>query len=136
MTEENKRRVTQAALCAKAIRQDLKKLFPETKFKVTCKNYSGGNSVDVDYTNGPALEKVKQATNKYEYGSFDGMTDCYNYDNVIEGLPQTKYLFVHRELSAEARAKIISDLNFGDWDEMSGYDQDGWIYRTAEKLDI
>lgn len=130
------RRTTQAALCAKAIRQELKKLFPNTKFQVTCKNYSGGNSVDVDYTDGPALEKVEAIVNKYEYGSFDGMTDCYNYDNVIEGLPQTKYLFVHRTLSVETRTNIIKGLNFGDWDTMSGYDQDRWISCTAKGLDI
>ena len=55
-----------------------------------------GDSVDVRVTKGTdaALEKLKEYSNQYEYGHFDGMQDLYEYSNVRDDIPQTKYLFV------------------------------------------
>lgn len=99
-----------AALTAKQIRSELKAAFPVVKFSVTSETYSGGDCVNVKYTDGPTQEQVEAITNKFCYGSFDGMTDSYNNDNVIEGLPQTKYLFVNREMSTEVREELT--INF------------------------
>lgn len=54
-----KRRTTEVAECAKAIRQVLKAQFPNIKFSVKSENYSGGDSVRVKYEDGPITEDVK-----------------------------------------------------------------------------
>lgn len=85
------------AQCAHAIRKELKKHFPQTKFSVTSEGYSMGDNVRVKYKGGPSLQEIKNLLARYEYGSFDGMHDIYNNDNIIDGIPQTKYLFIDRE---------------------------------------
>lgn len=87
-----------ATLSAMNIRADLKKYFPGIKFSVKSKTYAGGNSVYVSWTNGPTVKSVEEIINKYEGGSFDGMTDCYNYNtNVFNDVfGYTKYLFCDR----------------------------------------
>ena len=88
-----------AALTAKEIRIKLKNQFPGIKFRVTSMNYSGGNSVDIEWEDGASSEMVNKIIGKYEYGSFDGMTDSYNYDNARKDVPQAKYVMCHRNIS-------------------------------------
>jgi len=96
------RELTTAAQAAKLIRSELKQAFPEIKFRVRSRNYAGGHSVDVAWTNGPVTESVKEITGKYQQGHFDGMTDSYVYSNGIEGLPQVNFVFAKREITPEA----------------------------------
>ena len=100
------RKLTNAAQVAKLIKQQAKEL----GLKVTSKsqNFSMGNSVYVHILSGTdaAVEQLKKDTKKYEYGTFDGMTDSYHADNVREDIPQTKYLFVDDD-----RAEIIINEN-------------------------
>ena len=99
---------TIAAQAAKLIRKDLKEHFPNIKFKVISENYAGGNSINIGYENGVPEQKIKKIVSKYKQGHFDGMTDCYEYSNSIEGLPQVSYIFTSRTISQEVkeRAKI------------------------------
>jgi hypothetical protein len=99
-------------LAAKNIRRELKKHFPNIKFSVTSKSYSMGDNVNVTWTNGPAKAKVEAITNKYQYGWFDGMTDCYNsnndpFNNVFGG---TKHLFTDRKYSDEVIQSAIDTV--------------------------
>lgn len=104
-----------ATLAAKNIRTELKKAFPAVKFSVRSEHYSGGNSVNIKWTDGPTSEEVTKITGKYEEGSFDGMTDSYNYDSdrtwpdVFGG---AKYVMEHRSLSDEALNKTAALLGF------------------------
>ena len=84
---------------AKRIKAELKQSFPMIKFSVKSKSYSGGDSIDIGWTNGPAACSVNKIVKKYEYGKFDGMTDCYDYTNVRNDIPQTKYVFASRDIS-------------------------------------
>ena len=95
------RQLTAAALCAKAIRTELKKEFPKTKFSVTSENFAGGNAVRIAWTDGPTGEQIEKYTNKYQYGHFDGMIDCYEYSNNRDDIPQAKYITTRRELAGE-----------------------------------
>lgn len=88
------------------IRKLLKKEFPSIKFSVT----SFHNKVQVDYTDGTNQINVENLLSKFEYGSFDGMEDIYNYDNVLDGLPQCKYVFVNRTISAQKNAEILEKI--------------------------
>jgi hypothetical protein len=51
---------------AKQIRVELKKAFPGTKFSVRSKNYSGGSSIRVEWTDGPTTKAVAAIANQYE----------------------------------------------------------------------
>lgn len=64
-----------AADTAKLIRQRLKKAFPGVKFSVRSSTYSGGASIRVSYTDGPALTLVEAVAKSYEGSGFDGMID-------------------------------------------------------------
>lgn len=86
------------AQAAASIRKELKKLFPLTKFSVTSESYSMGDSVWIKWNNGPTTQAIKKIVDKYQYGSFDGMTDCYNDDNKNADIPQTKYVHTKRTI--------------------------------------
>ena len=67
---------TSWALGAANIRTELKRAFPGVKFSVTSKSFSMGCSIGVRWTDGPTVDQVEAVVNKYEYGTFDSMTDC------------------------------------------------------------
>ena len=89
--------LTRPAKAAKCIKNDLKKLYPKTKFSVASKIYSGGSSVNVRWEGGPTRKEVERHVRKYEYGTFDPMTDCYDYNNVSQELPQVQYVCCYRD---------------------------------------
>ena len=101
---------TESALTSKAIKSELKKAFPNVKFSVKSSNFAGGNSVDVSYDDAILRSKVKAITDKYQYGSFDGMNDIYNYDNKNESIPQVKYVSVSRNMSDETSAELLKEF--------------------------
>lgn len=70
------------AQTAKLIRQTLKAKFPGAKFSVRSHVYSGGASIDVNWTDGPTESMVEQFTKAFAGGGFDGMIDMtYNVDS-------------------------------------------------------
>jgi hypothetical protein len=102
--------LTEAAKAAKAIKAELKEAFPSIKFSVRSKNFAGGDSVRIDWTNGPPDKAVEKITNKYEYGHFDGMIDLYEYSNVRNDIPQAKYVFAGRTITDEVRAAKKAEI--------------------------
>lgn len=98
------------ALCASAIRRELKEAFPLIKFSVCSESYSGGNSVRVNWTDGVTTAQVDKIIDRYQYGHFNGMEDIYEYSNSIANLPQVKYTFSNRELSKEVRQKAFEHI--------------------------
>lgn len=107
---------TQAAT-AKAIRTKLKQVFPTVTFKVTSDAFSGGNSVDIRWTDGPTTAQVNAIAHWHQEGRFDGMIDLYEYTNRHPNLPQSKYVQTQRDYSLDARIAAIAYVNnrFG-WD--------------------
>ena len=138
--------------CAKEVRAVLKKEFPSIKFSVTSENFSMGNSVRVNWQNGPTIEQVKSKIAHFQYGEFDGMTDCYNHTNHIENLPQTKYLQCSREVSDEVYENAFEKVRntFSGWEKLSSVKEssreffDKWsvwtprdyLYRMIYKIDL
>jgi hypothetical protein len=105
---ENKGKLSGAAATAAEIRKQLKKCFPGVKFSVTSKIFSGGDSVDIDWTDGPMGELVDSITRMYQDRGFDGMTDssyCIKLDDRID-CPGASYVHANRRLSDEYRAKL------------------------------
>lgn len=67
---------------AAMIRKDLKAAFPDAKFSVRTKKYSGGSSIDIDWTDGPTGAAVEAIAKRYNGRHFDGMTDSTSYSDV------------------------------------------------------
>ena len=97
------------AQVAKLIRKELKEKYPKIKFVVRSSSFSGGNDVNIDYTNGVPADEIRKITNKYEAGSFDGMTDMYNYDYDKTG-PTSKYIFANRHISEDVWGKTKIEI--------------------------
>lgn len=96
-------------VAAKNIRAELKRAYQGVKFSVTTSKYSGGDSVRIAWTDGPTSQQVQGITNKYAGGSFDGMTDSYDYKRSpwTEVYGDAKYIFCDRDYSDAMIAKTI-----------------------------
>lgn len=97
---------------AKNIRIELKATFPGVKFSVRSSSFSMGNSIDVRWTDGPTTSQVDEIINKYTAGSFDGMTDCYNYERGAwtDAFGDAKYVHSSRDYSEKAIAGAIRSV--------------------------
>ena len=95
-------------LASKNIKKELAHNFPGQKFSVKSKSYSGGDSIDVSWNDGPIKAEVDRIVSKYEEGHFDGMNDIYEYDDnpfpdVFGG---SKYVFAQRRVGFERHVEI------------------------------
>lgn len=92
---------------AKIARKTLKKAFPGQKFQVKSKRYSGGSSVSVRWIDGPKTKRVETVVGHMHGASFNGMTDCKEYNDSQYG---NDFIFCQREVSDAARRKIAEKL--------------------------
>lgn len=118
-----------AAQTAAAIRTELKTAFPGIKFRVTSETYTGGSSVDIYFTDGVKSERIERIVEKYTMGVFNGMEDIYEMSNRRDDIPQVKYIFVNREMSAETRAAIAAEFGFTT-DQLNEWDADARSYKS------
>ena len=127
-----KRQLRGAALTAKMIKQRLTALYPRVKFSVTSDTFSMGDSVDIKWTDGPRREDVETITKRYQYGSFDGMTDSYNYTRIDSslGCDGAKYVHCSRNISPERMVMLEVKLKelYGEMDS----NDHGYYHRLAE----
>lgn len=109
---------TEAAKAANQIKSILKN--NGIKCSAKSKVFSMGSSVDVKVKNllPATLEKVKAFCEQYEYGTFDGMTDCQGIKNRHLDLPQAKYVSVSCDYDEEyyqaAWEELKSDFGLKD----------------------
>lgn len=103
-----------AALAAQLIRKELK--LANIKASVTSKNYSGGDSIDIDMIDmTPETKKIAdKICNKYQYGHFDGMNDIYEYSNSRTDIPQAKFVFVRNAMPDVMKQTVYDHLRH-DW---------------------
>lgn len=102
---------------ARNVRADLKKHFPGIKFSVK----SDRSTINVRWTDGPTSEAVCDVIKRYKSGHFDGMTDCYQYEesawnDVFGGV---RYVFESRSYSDAAVARAIAEAAPGYNEEVS-----------------
>lgn len=115
--DKGNKKLSSHAAAAKAIREELKKAFPGIKFSVTSDSFSMGDSVHIDWTDGPTTNEVDSIVNKYQYGNFNGMEDMYENTNSREDIPQTKYVQTSRNKS-DAVKELVNQcpvFNGDDW---------------------
>jgi len=130
-------------LAAKNIRIELSKAFPGQKFSVTSESYSGGDSVDVHWTDGPTDDEVNKIINKYQYGTFDGMEDIYNYHTTVfnNTFGDTKYVLGQRSISDEKYHETGAKMGYPDfkYERFKGFsgvdfDTEKMICREVRKI--
>ncbi|MFW6172427.1 MAG: LPD29 domain-containing protein [Elusimicrobiota bacterium] len=137
-TNQKKERTNQAK-AASEIRKVLKREFPQTKFSVTSKGFSMGDSVSVRWIDGPTREQVENKISQFQEGHFDGRQDLYIYSNTREDMPQTKYLSCDREMSEETKEIIKKRLGITDeeaWNDKANCWNSTLIYREFVELDL
>lgn len=108
------------AATAAAIREELKTL--KVKAKVTSERFSMGNAVTVylEDINPAMMEAIKEITSKHQFGTFNGMEDYYDMNNIIQSLPQVKYVHVSNRPSDSMKTRIAEVLTATDWPEFAG----------------
>jgi len=104
---------------AALIRTILRRAFPATKFSVTIGRGSGVSSVRVRWTDGPTVKSVERFVAPFECGSFDGMTDSYNYAKgadrylIVDGQTYhtgTRYVQTSRTVSPALANRCIAAI--------------------------
>ena len=128
-------KLSKAAQVAKLLKNKAKDL--GMKVKATSQYFSMGNSVNVKVLTGTdaALKTLKDYALKYEAGSFDGMNDIYNYDNVREDIPQTKYLTIDDERAYEL-IKILKGDKYDDYNFYINEEKVRSWYQLVNKLKV
>lgn len=134
-----KKELSPHAAAAKAIRTTLKRDYPHLKQSVTSSSYAGGNAVRVHIEDAKPseIDAIDTLCNKHQYGSFDGMTDCYNYDNSNDDLPQVKYVQLEAGPSEELKQEIKEFLKntFSEGDAIfNDYSAEWRQYRQVDSL--
>ena len=110
---------SEVATVASLIRAELKK--NGIAARVTSKSYSMGNSVNVTvYNQSPAvIRKIEAFCGQYEAGHFDGMTDCYSYNNISDDLRARAVEFVSqlfRDQTAWEQDDTVRGMLYGRFD--------------------
>jgi hypothetical protein len=89
-----------------AVKAELMAAFPGIKFSCKSESFSNGNSVHIEWTDGPTADQVTDISKKYQYGHFNGMEDIYEYTNSREDIPQAKYVSEHRNMSDNVKSLL------------------------------
>jgi hypothetical protein len=94
---------------AKNIRVELARAFPGVKFSVKSRRFSMGDAIDVKWIDGPTTEQVDAIIGAYSGGTFDGMTDSYEYtrSDWTDTFGEGKYVHSSREYSDKVVANVI-----------------------------
>ena len=138
---------TNQAKCANAIKKELKTIFPKQNFSVKSESGSMTNSVSVSWEDGPTENMVDEICKKYQLGSFDGMTDSYNFDNKEDNLPKVYYVHSNRKMSDETQTSIIDLINKTYDEKFKIEDLNAWnegfdcwnniaVYRKFNKMNL
>lgn len=123
---------------AKNVRNELKAAFPGVKFAVRTERYSGGTSLNVNWTDGPTTKMVEAIVDKYQEGKFNGMEDIYEYGNRVftDIFGGAKFVFAQRNRSDALVTEAIAAVaaRFGAEPlSIEDYRQGGaWRWMTAD----
>ncbi|MBF0570827.1 MAG: hypothetical protein HQL12_03035 [Candidatus Omnitrophica bacterium] len=101
-------------IAARNIRKELKTAFLGVKFSVRSESYSMGCSIHIGWTDGPLTDEVEAVVNKYEYGTFDSMTDCAGSidSQFIDLYGGARFVSPSRGVSDEAFNKVAVKMGY------------------------
>lgn len=134
LDDTNQNRLTTAA---KNMRKELAAAFPGVKFQVKTERYSGGNNINIGWTDGPTVPQVEKITNKYSGGSFDGMVDLYTHESTAwtEVYGEGKYIFENRTYSRAFIEKVLTAANLLGTVEIKVYGESAYINGADQSLE-
>jgi len=114
------------ALGAANIRKELARVFPGVKFSVRSDSYSGGDSIDVSWTDGPTSSEVTKYTDKYQECDFDGMTDSESYRHGLfsDLFGGAKYVHESRSISPALVIEVAAGMGYTITTDQYGQPQD------------
>lgn len=131
---------------ASFVREALKKAFPNQKFSVRSKVYSGGASITIHWLDGVTEFEVKQVVSRFEGATFDGMIDLksnvyYNDENGTNVSYGADYIFCNRDYSKELTLKLaaqvanfesidLPEMNAWEWFDNNIQLKDGQTFTT------
>lgn len=127
------------AAAAKAIREELTSL--KVKASVHSEVFAGGSAVTVivNDLSPAAMDKVREACKRYQYGTYKTESDMYESDNIIQELPQVKYVQIDNRLSKQIKERITNALisiNYPDFVDMNTAYGSETIYRMFRNKDF
>jgi hypothetical protein len=97
--------------CAKIVRWELKNLFPDTKFSVNISRFSMGNSMEIDWFDGPTRQDVEAVVMKYKYSHIeDIVTDSFGTHPINQhGFQRggAKYIHCNAHLTTGEFTKVV-----------------------------
>ena len=100
---------------AKLLRQALKERFPTTRFSVRSKTYSGGSSIDIEWTDGPTTTAVDALKAHFEGATFDGMIDLKSYLPAVAHNGEVvkmgaDFIFTHRRYTGPFLSRVVAEV--------------------------
>lgn len=94
------KQISNHAAAAKLIRAELKKNGVNGKVRATASSIYV-TLIDVTPT---VADQVRAYASQYQYGRYDGMTDCYEMSNSRKDIPQVQFVIVQVEFSDSVKA--------------------------------
>jgi conjugative element/phage-associated large polyvalent protein len=134
---DNNTKLSSHAHCAKNIRAELKRKYPNFKFSVTSESFSMGNAVRVGWTDGPTEKEIGNIAKRYEYGTFNGMIDMYESHHSVfnDTFGSIKYASTSRTLTKqryiEAAEAMKVHIVFDQHDNMDYIKNDRDVQRRV-----
>ena len=127
------------ALGAANLKKLLAREFPGVAFKTKSDSFSGGDSIDVSWTDGPKSDEVDHFADWFQDSDFDGMQDLSTCRDTVwpEVFGGAKYVHCHRHISDATHIKVAAELGYavtiGQWNTIEGVDEETkqMIYREA-----
>lgn len=126
------------ARLAANLKRLLSEAFPGVAFSCRSETASMMTAVRVGWKDGPTIKQVEEITRHAAYGSFDGMTDSYNYAKDAEGeawrkhFGSAKYVTEDRDIS-EARAVVLDALK-AETKQIENFAEDGYGHNSYEAI--
>lgn len=113
------------SIAASHIRNELEQIGQESR--VTSEKFWMGDIVTIFLEDvGPdRLEQIKKIAKRFQYGTYYRDQDCYRMDNIINDLPQVKYVHISNRPSPRMRLKISQELianNYPGLELMTNFD--------------
>jgi len=119
---------------ARLLRQALRAAFPDVRFRVRSKTYSGGASITISWIDGPVPAAVERIARRFEGAEFDGMHDLKTYHtSELDGRTVqfgADFVFCERSLSAGARRQVVAEIEArygGTWSPNRNYGAVGGV---------
>lgn len=130
------------AQTAALVRSSLKEAFSGIKFSVRSESYSGGASINIGWTDGPAEAQVNAVIGRFNGGYFDGMID---YKGSVYAMLDCKpvhfgadFIFCNRHYSDEFVTAAFAGLarHYSGNPELASLDFSAAAWRAGQYMQV